>query len=177
MAKNVSFAATAQQAIAKGFRPCLRCRPDSAPQSFAWQGVNTTIHRAMKLLSEKLDESIETTSMRLGISARYLNKLFDEHLGVSPKRYKLYQQLLLAKKLLQETSMSIDLVAHNVGFNSARQLQYHVKNHLKLKPSDIRKQARVNQENKMNFVENVSIELPYRPPYDWPLVRDFLSSL
>ncbi|QTG90822.1 DNA-3-methyladenine glycosylase 2 family protein, partial [Vibrio furnissii] len=38
------------QALQAGYRPCLRCRPDSAPSSWAWKGVETTFLRAVKLI-------------------------------------------------------------------------------------------------------------------------------
>jgi len=172
LAHNVSFAMSAQQAMAQGYRPCLRCRPDSAPMSFAWQGVNTTVQRAMKLLSERLFDSVEDTANRLGISARYLNKLFQDNLKMSAKRYKLYQQVLQAKSLLQQTDMSIEDVAFNVGFMSARQLQVHVKDYLRLTPSDIRKNKATAG---MRLNENVRLLLPYRPPYNWQQVREFFA--
>ena len=74
--KNVEYSASAQQALNQGYRPCLKCRPDSAPYSCAWQGVNTTVNRAVKMLTQRLDANIESIAASLGISARYLNKLF-----------------------------------------------------------------------------------------------------
>ena len=75
--KNVDYYHYAQQAIEQGYRPCLRCRPDSAPGSFAWRGVSTTTQRAMRLLSEALDETVQAIAERLGISERYLGQLIN----------------------------------------------------------------------------------------------------
>jgi AraC family transcriptional regulator of adaptative response / DNA-3-methyladenine glycosylase II len=172
LAQNISFANSAQQALDAGYRPCLRCRPDSAPQSYAWQGVDTTVKRAMKLLHERLNNSVEEIADSLGISSRYLNKLFQTHLEMSPKRYRLYHQVLLAKSLLQQTNMSVDEVAFNVGFANARQLQQHAKTHLRLTPTQIR-QNKVNEKN--DLANEVSLFLAYRPPYNWPQVRDFFA--
>jgi AraC family transcriptional regulator of adaptative response / DNA-3-methyladenine glycosylase II len=169
--KNVDYAFSAQQAIQSGFRPCLRCRPDSAPNSFAWQGVNTTLNRAIKLLSQRLDYSIEAIAGSLGISSRYLNKLFQEKLQMSPKRFRIYQQVLMAKNLLQQTQLSIENVAESVGFSSARQLQQHVKTHLRLTPSQLRNHDALSAE----FNEQITVFLAYRPPYNWPQVRDFFK--
>ena len=36
--KNVEYFQLAQQAMLAGYRPCLRCRPDSAPHSYALAG-------------------------------------------------------------------------------------------------------------------------------------------
>lgn len=193
--KNVEYSNSAQQALAKGYRPCLRCRPDSAPNSFAWQGVNTTVNRAVNLLTYRLDASIETIADSLGITARYLNKLFQNHMQISAKRFRIYQQVLMAKRLLQETSLSVERVAESVGFASARQLQQHVKTYLRLTPLQLRRnslnnesdasetkckfpslQNKVHNKLKENELSNsVNLLLAYRPPYNWPQVRDFFA--
>jgi AraC family transcriptional regulator of adaptative response / DNA-3-methyladenine glycosylase II len=86
--KNVTFYPTAAAAEAAGFRPCLRCRPETAPFSPAWQGSRTTVHRAMRLIRKgALDrEGIEELAARLGIGARHLDRLFRRHIGASPLR-------------------------------------------------------------------------------------------
>ena len=177
--KNVSYASSAQLALAQGYRPCLRCRPDSAPNSSAWMGTHTSLLRAMALLIERRNSSIEDIATSLGISSRYLHKLFIEHLSVSPKRYRLYQQVLIAKTLLQQTRLSVEQVATSVGFNSARQLQQHVKAELKLTPTQIRNNpmpgnTQQNGEG-TQLSSDITLLLSYRPPYDWPLVQGFLS--
>ena len=178
--KNVSYSTSAQQALNQGYRPCLRCRPDSAPNSYAWLGVNTTLNRAVKLLTQRLDANIANIAASLGISTRYLNKLFDEHMQISPKRYRIYQQVLMAKQLLQQTSLSVEKVAESVGFTSARQLQLHVKTHLRLTPSQLRKAPTQQPQDATTndtagFLEDINILLAYRPPYNWPQVRDFFA--
>lgn len=175
---NVSYAQTAQEALEQGYRPCLRCRPDSAPNSPAWQGTNTTVKRAIHLLNTRLDASIEDISSALGITSRYLHKLFSKHLQVSPKRYRIYQQVLSAKSLLEQSSLPIEAVAQAVGFSSSRQLQTHLKRYLRLTPSALRKtskQQALKQASVDVLSQNVSLTLSYRPPYDWPRVRDFLA--
>ncbi|MDT0595285.1 DNA-3-methyladenine glycosylase 2 family protein [Glaciecola petra] len=172
--KNVSYSERAESALAQGYRPCLRCRPDSAPLSFAWQGVNTTVSRAINLLSENLACNIHDIAERLGISERYLHKLFTEHLNLSPKQFVLYQRLLMAKGLLQQTHLSIEQVAHSVGFSGARQLQVHSQKIMNLTPSQIRKTQTINRgANKLD--KDISLSLSYRPPYQWSGVRDFYA--
>jgi AraC family transcriptional regulator of adaptative response/methylated-DNA-[protein]-cysteine methyltransferase len=46
-AKNVEFFPSAAAAEAAGYRPCLRCRPETAPFSPAWKGSLTTVERAL----------------------------------------------------------------------------------------------------------------------------------
>src|ERR1700675_3801240 len=45
---NVSFFPSAAAAEAAGFRPCLRCRPETAPFCSAWIGSRATGERALR---------------------------------------------------------------------------------------------------------------------------------
>ncbi len=172
--ENVEYYLLAAQAMEKGYRPCLRCRPDSAPGSYAWQGVNTTIRRAQTLLSEIPIQSVEVIASRLGISTRYLNKLFAENLGVNPKRFQLFSQLMLAKRLLQDTRLPVEMIAAAAGFSSARRLQSQIKQHWELTPTHLRKLEPINTAQLP--LPAVKLSLAYRPPYNWQWVRDFLRT-
>ncbi|MDC8829490.1 DNA-3-methyladenine glycosylase 2 family protein [Alteromonas gilva] len=180
---NVTYYHYAQQAIEQGFRPCLRCRPDSAPGSFAWQGVNTTVQRALKLLSNELATPIATIATRLGISERYLNKLISAEVGVSPKRFQLHSRLLFAKRLLQQTSMPVTDIAVAAGFSSERGLQSHLHTQFRLTPTQLRGKHNAVKESavKESAVEAsavgstvMQVVLAAKQPYNWPQVRDFL---
>src|ERR1700682_3428939 len=76
--KNVEFYATAAAAEAAGFRPCLRCRPETAPFSPAWQGSRTTVHRAMRLIRDgALDRAdVKDRAARLCGRSRPLEPFF-----------------------------------------------------------------------------------------------------
>ena len=50
--RNVEFMPSAAAAEAAGFRPCLRCRPETAPFCPAWKGTLTTVERAARLIIE-----------------------------------------------------------------------------------------------------------------------------
>lgn len=164
--ENVEYYPHAAQALHQGYRPCLRCRPDSAPSSFAWMGVETTVARAMRLLRENPESDLQHIAHRLGISDGYLRKLFRQHLGVSPKQFQLTEQLLFAKKLLHETNLTVEQVAATAGFQSARRLQQNMKQAMQLTPSQIRlKQAESGGQ--------LQLYLAYTPEYCWRQVRDF----
>ncbi|RDL44973.1 DNA-3-methyladenine glycosylase 2 family protein [Marinomonas piezotolerans] len=168
---NVAYYQQALEAMRDGYRPCLRCRPDSAPGSCAWQGAQTTATRAQTLLSNLPPEPISTIAERLGISERYLHKLIHAELGLSPKSVQLYHQLMFAKRLLQQTRLPIEDVASSVGFHSARRLQSMMKSHWSLTPSQLR---RANIDGLEQAVPQLTLFLAYRPPYQWAMVRDFL---
>jgi len=169
--ENVSYVNTAIEAANLGCRPCLRCRPDSAPGSNPWKGTNTTFERAIKLINngELIDHSIDQLSDRLGISSRYLNTLFQAKLGISAKKYALYQQALFAKSLLQQSHLAINEVAFACGFSSVRRFNDYFAQNLKTTPSKIRK-------NKADKSQTIQLFLSYRPPYNWDHCRDFLQT-
>lgn len=168
--KNVEYHESAISAAQAGFRPCLRCRPDSAPKSCAWLGSQTTFQRALNLIQQGVlqESSIEQLAERLGISDRYLRELFQNNLGVSPKKYAIYQQCLFAKQLLHDSSLSIHDIAFGAGFNSVRRFNEAMKEQLTLTPTDIRKQH-------SSQLGGLNLKLYYRPPYAWREMLSFLE--
>ena len=165
---NVRYFESAIHAAQHGFRPCLRCRPDSAPGSPAWLGTDTTLKRAVRLIEEGalVEGNQQQLCQRLGISARYLRKLF-QRLGISAKQYALYQQVLFAKQLLHQTSLPIQAIAFQAGFHSVRRFQDEFKQQLALTPSQIRGHHSVSTSPLLQ------LELAYRPPLAWPLLCQF----
>ena len=105
--KNVRYYRSSAQAARDGYRPCLRCRPESAPNSPAWQGTATTVQRALRPIQDgALNQgTLAALADRLGVGERYLRKLFERELGVSPQAIALNQRLLFARKLLLETPL------------------------------------------------------------------------
>ncbi|WP_210441960.1 AlkA N-terminal domain-containing protein [Vibrio crassostreae] len=160
--ENVEYFSHQAQALKAGYRPCLRCRPDSAPFSPAWKGVETTFLRAMQLIDNGAlnSGSIVDLATRLGISDRYLRTLFDNYIGVSPKQYSLYSQLMFAKQLLHTSSMSITDVGFASGFNSTRRFNDAFQKELQLSPSKIRRA-------KLSDSVSNHIQLGFHGPLDW----------
>ena len=132
--RNVEYFANQAHALQAGYRPCLRCRPESAPGSYAWKGVETTFQRAINLIDrgELQDSSLSSLAIRLGISDRYLRLLFKKYIGMPPKQYAQYQQLMFAKQLLHSSNMSIADIAYASGFNSLRRFNDAFQKKLKL---------------------------------------------
>lgn len=168
----MEYHASSISAAEAGFRPCLRCRPDAAPDSNAWLGPKTTLRRAVALIDEGglQDQSIEDLAERLGISSRYLRQLFQKHLGTSPKNYALHKQCLLAKQLLHQSNLSITDIAFASGFNSVRRFNEAMQERLALSPRQIR------AHDKPTTSDTLTIKLSYRPPFDWPKLMSFLQA-
>ncbi|MCS6114931.1 DNA-3-methyladenine glycosylase 2 family protein [Shewanella baltica] len=191
--QNVRYFDSAVKAAQAGLRPCLRCRPDSAPGSNPWKGTGTTLARAISLIeagalagksSGEPASTVTQLADRLGISSRYLNKLFTEGFGTSPKQYALYRQLLFAKQLLHQTQLPITQVALAAGFNSIRRFNEAFKHTLQLTPTQLRKTALTKAAKEQvidsstgfgeidtlgEFVPHYGLTLYqyYRPPLDW----------
>jgi AraC family transcriptional regulator of adaptative response/methylated-DNA-[protein]-cysteine methyltransferase len=120
---NVIFFGSAAAAERAGFRPCLRCRPEAAPGSPAWNGTATTVARAMRLIIEGgfLNEaSVAELADRLGIGPRQLLRLFVRHTGATPTQVAATRRVQNAKRLIDETEMPMSEIAHAAGFSSLR---------------------------------------------------------
>ena len=121
-AQNVSFYPSAAAAEQDGFRPCLRCRPEAAPFSPAWKGSQTTVERAIRLISNGAldDASVKGLAERLGIGSRQLSRLFTSYLGASPTQVARTARVQRAKRLLHETDLPMSEIAFRSGFRSLR---------------------------------------------------------
>jgi AraC family transcriptional regulator, regulatory protein of adaptative response / DNA-3-methyladenine glycosylase II len=111
--ENVTFYPTASAAQEAGFRPCLRCRPESSPDLAAWRGTSNTVSRGLALIAEgALDgEAVDALAERLGVGERQLRRLFRQHLGASPIAVAQTRRVLFAKQLIVETTMPMTEVA------------------------------------------------------------------
>ncbi|BDY06701.1 AlkA N-terminal domain-containing protein [Ferrimonas sp. YFM] len=167
--ENVEYFDNAASAAAAGYRPCLRCRPETAPLSPAWRGSETTVERALGLIhAGELDGPLGPFSERLGVSDRHLRRLFQCHLGVSPLNYALNHRLLFAKQLLAESQLPVMDVALACGFQSRRRFNDAFVRQFRLTPSQVRRGA-VGQS------QGCCLTLNYRPPLDWAGLLRFLS--
>ena len=170
--QNVTYFRLASQAAGAGYRPCLRCRPESAPGSPAWAGSSITVQRALDLIRGGAlnHASLGELAGRLGVGERYLRKLFQRELGVSPQAVALNQRLLFAKKLLTETEMPITEVAFASGYGSVRRFNSALQDHFRLTPGQLRGRRGEGRRG-----APISLQLHYRPPYDWHGVMHFLA--
>jgi AraC family transcriptional regulator of adaptative response/methylated-DNA-[protein]-cysteine methyltransferase len=124
LARNVAFYPSAAAAERAGFRPCLRCRPETAPFCPAWKGTRTTVERALALIETgALDhDSVAALAERLGVGARHLSRLFAGHLDASPLQVALSLRIQRAKRLLDATDLGVAEIAARAGFSSPRRM-------------------------------------------------------
>lgn len=142
--KNIELYPTAAAAEAAGFRPCLRCRPETAPFCPAWNGTRTTVERALELIRSGALETgnVEDLATRLGIGARHLSRLFAEHVGASPRQTAQTLRIQKAKRLLDQGEASLEEIAHQSGFGSLRRMRAAFSSLYGRPPSALRKRTR-----------------------------------
>lgn len=145
LTKNVEYYPTAPAAEHAGYRPCLRCRPETAPFCPAWNGTKTTVERALKLIEAgALDsDSVEALAERLGIGARHLSRLFHRHVGASPLQTAKTLRTQRAKRLLNDTDLPITEIAYRAGFNSVRRFNAAFRELYGRAPSALRRTTRL----------------------------------
>jgi len=190
LAKNVTFFDTAAAASEAGYRPCLRCRPETSPGTPAWSGTSTTVTRALRLIGEGAldDASIVDLSDRLGVTSRHLGRLFQSHLGASPITIAQTRRLQFAKKLIDETSLSMTEVAFSAGYGSVRRFNDHFKKVYDRTPVNLRRHPagwqpsgekrskdKVRKDRVSDDSNAFTLRLSYRPPFDYPGLLSFLS--
>lgn len=176
LSKNVTFFPTAAAAQEAGFRPCLRCRPETAPDMGAWRGTSNTVSRGLALIElGALDDSdVESLAARLGLGDRQLRRLFRTHLGASPVAVAQTRRILLAKQLVHETRLPMTQIAFAAGFGSIRRFNETFQALYGRPPSELRRLggADIPVADHGEF----SLLLRYQPPYDWPAMLEFLRA-
>ncbi len=177
--ENCKFFSNSATAQAAGFRACLRCRPEISPELPGWRGTSNTVSRALDLIAggflDGEDGSVEALAMRVGMGARQLRRLFDQHLGASPVLVAQTRRLLFAKQLIHDTRLSMADVAMAGGFGSLRRFNDAFRRLYHRPPGELR---RLTTHTTANVPDQASIllHIPYRPPYDWEAILDYLRA-
>ena len=170
--RNVRFFISAPAAELAGFRPCLRCRPETAPGSPAWRGAGATVSRALALINRGLldERRLPAFAAAMGVGARHLTRLFVKHCGAPPGVLARNRRVQTAKRLLDETDLSMTQVAFASGFASLRRFNAAFREAYGWPPSRLRRRP-----NPRRAGDVISLRLYYRPPYDWPLTLRLLA--
>ena len=163
--QNCEFFGSAAAAQDAGFRPCLRCRPETAPDLASWKGTSNTVSRALALIAEgALDgdgNGVDKLADRLGLGERQLRRLFLQHLGASPISVAQTRRVLFAKQLIHETRMPMTEVAMASGFASLRRFNETFQELFHRPPSALRRKgaATVAEKDVMLRLRSSSLRL------------------
>ncbi|MEO6589726.1 MAG: bifunctional DNA-binding transcriptional regulator/O6-methylguanine-DNA methyltransferase Ada, partial [Pyrinomonadaceae bacterium] len=127
--ENVRFFASTETAEAKGFRACLRCRPQTETANLQ----TAIVLRVCELLESEEQASLETLSAKLNLSPTHLQKLFKEIIGVSPKKFAASKRLEKFKSELKNGN-DVTSAMYEVGFGSSSRLYENVSEKLGMTP-------------------------------------------
>ena len=173
--ENMTFYPTAAACQEAGYRPCLRCRPESSPDLGAWRGTSNTVSRALALIEAGAMDNgdVDTLATRLGVGERQLRRLFRQHLGASPVAVAQSRRVLLAKQLIQETLLPMGEVALASGFGSVRRFNETFQQ-LFGRPAGALRRSRAEEASASTA--GITVRLAYRAPYDWDAMIGFLAA-
>ncbi len=177
-AANCRFFNSAQECEQAGFRPCLRCRPELAPGSAPIDDSQRIAHLIVQRLEEgSYDEKagLEAIAEQFELSSRQIRRIVQKELGVPPIQLLLTRRLLLAKQLLTETTLPVTEVAFASGFSSLRRFNDAFISRYRMAPTRLRKKA-TEGVGAIGESTTLTLQLSYRPPYDWRGVLAFLRT-
>jgi AraC family transcriptional regulator of adaptative response / DNA-3-methyladenine glycosylase II len=178
--ENCRFFTSAVAAQEAGFRLCLRCRPETAPELGSWRGTSNTVSRGLQMIAagelDGDDASVDRLADRLGVGERQLRRLFQQHLGASPVSVAQTRRVLFAKQLLHDTRLPMVEVALAAGFRSVRRFNETFQQLFQRPPGALRRKLAVSLPEGTIAATGVTVRLRYRPPYDWPALLDHLRA-
>ena len=175
---NCRFYNNAQEAEQAGFRPCLRCRPELAPGKAPVDSSQRIAHLIVQRIEEGMGDepsALEAIAGEFELSSRQIRRIVQKELGVPPIQLILTRRLLLAKQLLTETRLPATEIAFASGFSSLRRFNDAFNTRYGLAPTRLRKKA-VEEPGAVNGSDTSTLQLSYRPPYDWPGLLGFLKA-
>lgn len=178
--EHCRFFPSAAAAQETGFRPCLRCRPETAPQTGSWRGTSNTVSRALALIEDGAldgeDASVNCLAERLGVGERQLRRLFHQHLGASPVAVAQTRRVLFAKQLIHQTRLPMSEVALASGYGSVRRFNETFQQLFGRPPTALRRSAVMALPEGAAADVGVTVQLRYRPPYDWDAMLAWLRA-
>lgn len=174
LAKNVRAFPVAAAAEAAGFRACLRCRPYRRPLAVNWAGPELVCRAIHLVLDGVLDHGSEATlADRLGVSPRHLRRLFMAHLGVTPDALARSARAHFARRLLDDTDLTITEIAFAAGFGSLRQFNRVCREVFLAAPGVLR--AKRRRADRLVADGGLTLRLAFDGALDWPALTAHLA--
>jgi AraC family transcriptional regulator of adaptative response / DNA-3-methyladenine glycosylase II len=174
-AENVRAFPLAAAAEAAGYRACLRCRPYRWPQSVTWTAPELVCRAVRLILDGALDRGTEADlGGRLGVSARHLRRLFTVHLGVTPDGLARSARVHFARRLLDDTDLSVTEIAFAAGFGSLRQFNRACREVFREPPRRLR--ARRRASDRLVADGGLLLRLLFRGQLDWEAMVGYFAA-
>ncbi|TDU90807.1 DNA-3-methyladenine glycosylase II [Kribbella voronezhensis] len=174
LAENVRTFEVAAAAEAEGYRACLRCRPYRVAGTVADDAPELVCRAVQLIISGVLDAADETAlGAQLGMSARHLRRLFNDHLGVTPDQFARSRRAHFARRLLDDSELTIADIAFASGFGSLRQFNRAMREVFRATPRELRERRR--RSDRLAADGGLVLRMPYSPPYDWDAMTAFLA--
>ena len=173
------FFRSAAAAEHAGFRPCMRCRPELAPGLALIDAVPRLARDAANRIAAGAlnGHSVAELARDLGVSERHLRRALQHEIGASPSELAQTHRLLLAKRLLTDTRLTITRVAYASGFQSLRRFNAAFRAQYRLAPTALRAtpRGRAGKPEARAEDEPVHLSLAYRAPFAWYALLAFLQ--
>jgi AraC family transcriptional regulator, regulatory protein of adaptative response / DNA-3-methyladenine glycosylase II len=174
LAENVRTFELAASAEAAGFRACLCCRPYRVFSPIGCHAPELVCRAVQLIIDGVLDNGTEEAlGARLAISARHLRRMFNEHLGVTPDQLARSRRAHFARRLLDDSDLTIAEVAFASGFGSIRQFNRDMREVFRASPSELRSRRR--RTDRLAADGGLMVRLPLQQPFDWGSVAAFLA--
>lgn len=172
---NVTSFAYAAAAEAAGYRACMRCRPYRTPQGISAASSELVCRGVRLILSGALDGTTESgLAHRLGVSERHLRRLFRQEIGVTPDGLARSSRAHFARRLLDDTDLTVTEIAYAAGFGSIRQLNRAFREIFHATPSHLR--ARRRRADRLVADGGLPLRLSYTGRLDWDAVLACLAT-
>ncbi len=174
-AANVRPFPLAAAAEAAGFRACLRCRPYRSVAPINPDAPELVCRAVQLVVDGILDEHTEVTlGDRLGVSPRHLRRLFEHHLGVTPDQLARSRRAHFARRLLDDTDLSLAQIAFASGFGSVRQFNRVCQDVFRATPRELRSRRRAS--DRLVADGGLALRLPFAPPLEWDTMLEYFAS-
>jgi len=127
--ENVEFYASADEARAAGYRPCLRCKPDEVGRDAQ------AVARAVELI-ETAEEAPQLAEIAaaVGYAPHHFQRLFARAVGVSPAAYARATRIKRAERHLEENERVTDAI-YDAGYQSPSGFYTDARERLGMTPS------------------------------------------
>ena len=168
---KVRYFATSAAALEAGHRPCPRCRPERANRPTDRTIASQTVLRALEHVEEGYlnTHGVAELATTVGVGERQLRRLFRRDLGAAPRAVARMQRLGLAKRLLDDTDLSIADVALCAGYGSLQRCNDELRRVFGSAPRQPRRDGAAGGS------WSPRLRLPFRAPWRADWVFPFLS--